>query len=111
MDVDVTAQRFSQKTESLPLGLDFYYRLEALEWTARSLNEGAKKYADPALAGKLSFLLGTNFDNRQRLRDYLRDLAADQEQNFKIADAEAQRCRGMISKEPVPPNNRKSKTN
>jgi hypothetical protein len=36
------------------------------------------------------------------LRDYLRDLAASTEQNFKIADEEAQRCRGMISREPAP---------
>ena len=110
-DVDITAPRFAQKTDSLPLGLDLYFRLEALETTARSVDEGAKKYADPSAAAKLTALLAANFDGRQRLRDYLRDLAADQEQNFKIADAEAQRCRGMISREPAPSNNRKSKQN
>jgi hypothetical protein len=110
-DVEITAQRFSQKTDSLPLGLDLYFRLEALETSARSLDEGAKKYADPAVAAKLTSLVAASFDVRQRLRDYLRDLAADQEQNFKIADAEAQRCRGMISREPSPPASRKSKMN
>ena len=110
-DVEITAQRFAQKTDSLPLGLDVYFRLEALETTARSVNEGAKKYADSTPAAKLTALLAASFDGRQRLRDYLRDLAADQEQNFKVADAEAQRCRGMISREPMPSNNRKSKPN
>ncbi len=110
-DVDITAQRFAQKTDSLPLGLDLYFRLEALETTARSVDEGAKKYADPSAAARLTALLASSFDGRQRLRDYLRDLAADQEQNFKVADAEAQRCRGMISREPAPSNNRKSKPN
>ena len=109
-DVEITAQRFSQKTDSLPLGLDLYFRLEALETSARSVDEGAKRYVDPTTAAKLTSLVATSFDTRQRLRDYLRDLAADQEQNFKIADAEAQRCRGIISREPSTSSNRK-KTN
>jgi hypothetical protein len=49
----------------------------------------------------LSQLIAHNFNNRERFRGYIRDLAASTEQNFKIADEEAQRCRGMISKEPA----------
>ncbi len=100
-DVLYTAQQLSQKTESLPLALDVYFRLEALEVTARALDEGAERYADRATADQLSALIAHNFNNRERFRDYIRDLAVSKEQNFKIADEEAQRCRGMISREPA----------
>jgi hypothetical protein len=99
-DVVVASRLLSQNTESLSQALDTYFRLEALETSARSLQEGARNYADRASADKLDELLGRNFTDRERLRDYLRDLASSKEQDFKIADAEAQRCRGMISKEP-----------
>jgi len=98
-DVVVASRLLSQNTESLSQALDTYFRLEALETSARSLDEGAHKYGDRATADKLSELIGRNFSSRERFRDYLRDLAASKEQDFKIADAEAQRCRGMISKE------------
>ncbi len=101
-DVSVTNGLFAQKTESLPLALDTYFRLEALDVTARSLEEGTRKYGDRATADRMAQVLARNFNSRERLRDYLRDLAASGEQNFKIADEEAQRCRGMISREPAP---------
>ena len=108
-DVLYSAKQLSQKTESLPLALDAYFRLEALEVSARALNEGAQRYADRATADKLSALIGHNFNNRERFRDYIRDLATSAEQNFKIADAEAQRCRGMISREAAPQTTRTKK--
>jgi hypothetical protein len=98
-DVQSFAQRLSQKTDSLSLALEMYFRLEALEVTARSLDEGAQRYGNRATAAQLAAYVAHTFDSRQRLRDYLTDLAASTEQNFKIADEEAQRCRGMISKE------------
>lgn len=99
-DVLIVTKLFAQKTESLSAALDVYFRLEALEVTERSLAEGVQKYDARAVSDQLNRLIAHNFDSRQRLRDYLRDLATTTEQNFKIADSEAQRCRGMISKEP-----------
>ena len=110
-DVEVTSKLLSQKPESLSLALDVYFRLEALENSARSLNEGAQKYADRPTAEKLSVVIAHNFDSRQRLRDYIRDLAVSTEQNFKIADDEAQRCRAIISKEPPAAKGRRSGKN
>jgi hypothetical protein len=100
-DVVVTNNALAQQTESLPLALDDYFRLEALDVSIRSLEQGARKYADRSTADHLSRLIARNFTNRERFRDYIRDLALSAEQNFKIADREAQRCRGMISREPA----------
>jgi hypothetical protein len=107
-DVEVTAKLVSQRPDSLPGVLDLYFRLEALETSARSVNDGAKKYAERSTADALAKLVAGNFDARQRLREYIRNLSADLEQNYKIADGEAQRCRGMISREPLPSVKRKS---
>jgi hypothetical protein len=101
-DVVITSQMLSQKTESLPLALDDYFRLEALETTARSLEEGVRKYGERSTADQLDAAIAHNFNTRERFRDYIRDLANAQEQSFRVADEEAQRCRGMISREPAP---------
>src|SRR5690348_704198 len=74
-DVVVTTKMLSQKTEDLPLALDEYFRLEALEVTMHSLQEGAQHYADRATADNLAQILARNFSNRERFRDYIRDLA------------------------------------
>jgi hypothetical protein len=66
------------------------------------VSEGAQRYANAADAGRLAQWVAHAFDTRQRLREYIRDLAVSLEQNFKIADEEAQRCRGMITKVPAP---------
>ncbi len=100
--VDTVGKQFLQHIDSLPAALDLYYRLEALEATVRSVNEGAQRYGEPVTAGKLSAYVAGSFDRRQRFRDYIRDLATDLEQNYKVADEEAQRCRAIISREPAP---------
>jgi hypothetical protein len=101
-DVVISAKLLSQKTESLPLALDNYFRLEALEVTARSLGEGASRYGDRRAADQLNTLIAHSFTTRERFRDYIQDLAKSQEQNFRVADEEAQRCRGVISRQPSP---------
>lgn len=108
-DIDITTKMLSQKTEDLALALDEYFRLEALDISARSLAEGARKYGPRGQADQLDALVASNFANRERFRQYLTDLATSTEQNFKIADEEAQRCRGMISKEPAPGSSRTRK--
>ena len=110
-DVLVTAKLFAAKTESISLAVDVYFRLEALEDTARSLSEGASRYADRQSSERLNRLIARNFNNREHFRDYVRDLSTTTEQNFKVADEEAQRCRGMISKEPAPKSVKKKKAN
>lgn len=99
-DVAASTNMLMQHTDDLAQALDLYFRLEALDVTARSLSEGARKYADRQTADRLSAQIARNFSQRERFRDYLKELAASTQQNFKIADAEAQRCRGMISMEP-----------
>lgn len=106
-DVVISSKLLAQKTESLSLALDNYFRLEALEVTARSLSEGALRYGDRHTADQLNTLVARSFTRRERFRDYIQDLTKTQEQSFRVADEEAQRCRGMISRQPAPSRSRK----
>ena len=56
-DLTVTTKLLALKTESLSLALDDYFRLEALDVTSRSLEEGARKYADRATADRLAQMI------------------------------------------------------
>lgn len=109
-DVIAVAKALGQTPQNLTQALDLYFRLEALDMNSRSVLEGAEKYGARAQADKLAMLIARNFNSREHFRDYLRELVQSREANFKIADEEAQRCRGMISKDPSKPA-RRAKTN
>ena len=79
-----------------------YLRMQAMESTLGSLIEGIRKYQNPALADLAQSVMTENSTNRDRLSQYLRDLAAQKEKEFQVADREAQRCRGMILNQPTP---------
>jgi hypothetical protein len=89
--------------ERLTLALDTFLRMQAIESTLASLAEGIHKSQNPALAELTQSVVAENSNNRERLRQYLIDLADQKEQEFQVADREAQRCRGLILNQPAPP--------
>jgi hypothetical protein len=58
---------------------------------------GIRKYQNPAVAEMLAGLIADTSADRDKLRQYLVDLAADREQQFRVMDQEAQRCRAVLS--------------
>jgi hypothetical protein len=97
-----SSDAFSRQPERLPLGLDTYFRMQAMESTLGSLIEGVRKYQNPALASLMQSVIAENSTNRDHLRQYLQDLAAQKEQEFQVADREAQRCRAALLQQPAP---------
>jgi ABC-type transporter Mla subunit MlaD len=96
------ADGFARQPERLTLGLDMYFRMQAMESTLGSLIEGVRKYQNPALASIMQSVVAENSTNRDRLRQYLQDLAAQKEEEFEVADREAQRCRTALLQQPAP---------
>jgi hypothetical protein len=88
-----------KKPERLPLALDTYFRMVALENVLGSFLEGVRKYQDAELARRIQDVINENGANRDTLRQYVQDLALQKEQEFTVADEEAQRCRGMLMHE------------
>lgn len=98
-----TAEKFAREPERLTIALETFFRLQALESSITSLNEGVRRYQNPAVADLLQGALVENMNNRERLRTYLTELAQTKEQEFAIMDKEAQRCRGSVSRQPPTP--------
>jgi len=98
----------SKQPDRLPLALDTYFRLQSMDVMLGSLLEGIRKYQNPAVAELVQGVMNENSGNRDRLRQYLSELATEKEQEFQIADREAQRCRGTLMRE-TPSTTRKTK--
>jgi hypothetical protein len=96
-----SSEALSRQPEKLTSALDTYFRMQAMESTVSSVVEGVRKYQNPALANLMQSALGENNANRDRLRQYVQDLAAQKEQELQVADREAQRCRDTLVKQPT----------
>jgi hypothetical protein len=96
-----SAKALEQAPERLTLALDTYFRMQSLENRLNSLVEGVRNYQNPAVGDLLFGVAAENSANRDKLRQYITDLAATKEQEFKIVDQEAQRCRTNLSRQPA----------
>ena len=100
---------FERQPEKLSAALDTYFRLQGLERELTSLADGVRKYQNPAVGDLLLAVMGENTANREGLRQYIGDLAVQREQEFAVADREAQRCRATINRQPAPAPPKRSK--
>jgi len=97
------AKAFESNPEKLTLALDAYFRWTAVEARLNTLAEGVRRYQNPAVGDLLVSVVAQNAENRDKLRDYITDLAAQKEQEFAVVDQEAQRCRGSLNRTPARP--------
>ena len=86
--------------EKFSADLEAFFRLLSLERSVASIQEGLRKYWNPALADLLNKEMAGNGANRERFQQYIVELAAEREQEYTIMDHEAQRCRGILAKQP-----------
>jgi hypothetical protein len=94
------ARKFAKQPEKLSLAIATYFRMQSVETMINSLAEGVRRYQEPKLGDQLVGTLAANFGNRDQLRQYIADLADTREQEWKVIDSEAQRCRGDLMKLP-----------
>ncbi|HLX46453.1 MAG TPA: hypothetical protein VKR43_23560 [Bryobacteraceae bacterium] len=102
-----TAKNLEKQPERLTVALETYFRMQSLEMQLRSLADGVRNYQNPAVGDLLIGVLSENSSNRDKLRQYITDLAVTKEQEFKVVDQEAQRCRGVLSRQPARPATKK----
>lgn len=95
-----SASQLGSQPERLTLALEILFRIHSLDSMLRSMDEGIRKYQNPALADLLrATMTGVNLE-QEKLRQYVVALAAAKEQEWKIMDQEAQRCRAWLSRHP-----------
>ncbi len=103
-----SADRFARHPEQLSAALDTYFLMQNMEQLAGSLSEGVRRYQSGALADQLVQGLASNGVDREQLKSYILDLSKMREQEFQVANEEAQRCRAMISRQSDPPRRTKA---
>lgn len=106
----MSAENLARQPERLSVALETYFRMESMETNLRSLADGIRKYYDPRIADQVQTIIVENSNNREKLKQYLTELSSTKEQEFKVADSEAQRCRGMISRQPTPTSRDRAKS-
>ena len=92
-------RKLGRNPEKLTDSLEALFRVRALETLLGSFSDGLRKYHNPPMADMLNAVIAQNAD-RDRLQQYVLELAAEKEQAFRVADEEAQRCRGSIARQP-----------
>ena len=92
-----STETLAKDPEKLPAALDTFFRMQALDSTLGSVIEGTRKYQNPAIADLVQAIANENDQNRDRLKQYLVDLASEKEHELQVMDAEAQRCRASVS--------------
>jgi hypothetical protein len=95
-----SAKKLSGKPDRLTFALDTYFRMQSVDQLLQSYGAGIRRYQNAPLADLLQSLLNESAGDREKLRQYIMDLAADREHQFQVADEEAQRCRAMLLSSP-----------
>jgi hypothetical protein len=95
------AANLGRQPEMLTVALETYFRLQSVESQVTSLVEGVRRYQNPAVGDLIVSVMAANSANRDQLRQYITDLAQTREQEFQVADKEAQRCRGVLMRQPA----------
>src|ERR1700728_2643475 len=91
------AKALAKNPERLSMALELYFRMQGIDSMLASVEEGMRKYQNPASAQALASLQAEAGANRDRLQRYIVNLAAEREQELHVMDQEAQRCRAALT--------------
>ncbi len=95
-----SSKALMDRPEKLTVALETLFRMQSVDAMLRSISSAVRKYQNPAVADLLDGLVNGTSGDREQLRQYVVDLAADREQQFRVIDLEAQRCRAQLSRQP-----------
>ena len=82
--------------QALSAELQILFREQGLETLLGSVAEAVRKYQSVAAAQELVALAAESGADRDRLEQYVVNLAAEREKEYQVMDQEAQRCRAMV---------------
>lgn len=100
--IRIDMARMGQSPQGLTDGMKALFRVQATHQVIEALMGGLRRYQNPALADLILAVAAEDQADLERLQRYLLELASDKEQQYDLVDKEAQRCRGMLSREPAP---------
>ena len=95
------AKSLKRYPERLSATLEVLFRIQGLDSMLASLVEGARHYQSPRDADALEELAIQDGVYRDKLQEYVVNLAAEREHELDVMDREAQRCRGLVTQTPA----------
>jgi hypothetical protein len=101
------AKALAGSPEKLSSELQVLFREQGLETLLGSVAEAERKYQSPAAAQELVAATAESGGDRDRLAQYVVNLAADREQEYQVMDQETQRCRAELLAPPTPAKKKK----
>lgn len=97
-EMSALAQRPDQMAETMKA----LFRVNAFHRLLATLMGGVRRYQNPAVADLIESVAAEDRSDLDKVEQYLIELAAQKEKELQVMDAEAQRCRGMLIKQPAP---------
>jgi hypothetical protein len=95
-------EKLAKDPERLSTALDVLFRMDTMDLLLQSLQGAVRKYQGPSLADDIARFIADNSRHRDMLRQHSIDLAAARENDLKVINAEAQRCRTELSRKDAP---------
>lgn len=90
----------SAHSDQINDSLNLLEQVHAVQESLSLLALAVSKYQNPALAELIVGIQSEGKPARDAYRDHVIQLVADREEQFQVADHEAQRCRAILSKDP-----------
>jgi len=90
------AKTLAANPETLSAELQVLFREQGLETLLNSVAEAMRKYQDPAAAQELIAAAAESGGDRDKLQQYVVNLASEREKEYQVMDREAQRCRALV---------------
>jgi len=101
------AKAVAASPDKLSAELQVLFREQGLETLLMSLAEAMRKYQDVGAAQQLVALAAESGANRDRLEQYVVNLAGEREKEYQVMDREAQRCRALVLSPAAPEKKKK----
>ena len=100
--VQAEAASLARTSAGLDVTMRALFRAQNFHRTLDSLMGGLRRYQNPSLADLIQSVAAEDQDDLLRLQEYILELANQKEQEYQIVEREAQRCRAVLTKDPVP---------
>jgi hypothetical protein len=96
----LSAEALGRQPEKLSVVIDTLLWLDRASSMVGSMAGGVRRYQNAAVADLLDAAVGNGVAAMATLKEYMRQLAVDQEAAMEIAHSEAQRCRERLATQP-----------
>jgi hypothetical protein len=99
--IDMT--NLGQRPDQMSEELKALFRIGSYHQGLRSLMGAVRRYQNPALADLIESVAAEDQGDIDRMQQYVAELSVEKERQLDLMNEEAQRCRGLLSRQPVKP--------